>query len=281
MSDICRCCKGCVHAQSCACSWRTARSRPWTASWSSSTRTRTASPLCHRWRLSLLRPPAEPWSEELPLSVRRMAGWTTSSASRKAAGNRGYTRSGADRRATGLLGSGCWSTEACRGIEGCVGMVQVISVPPLGPGESAGAEVPVAQNPAMSNPAANPAIIQVRRRGPMAYPTRGGGAPSFRLLCYCHLQCCCSPRSTGKAHSGMQAASFFSNTVEPRQSCVCVQVAVRNNQQGVLYFSSPFNPEVLAAQSSASSTDFFVSLPPVSAPTRPVHRPWQPRWAAL
>ncbi len=41
--------------------------------------------------------------------------------------------------------------------------------------------------------------------------------------------------------------------------CACVQVAVRNNQQGVLYFSSPFKPEVLAAQSSASSTDFFVS----------------------
>ncbi len=42
--------------------------------------------------------------------------------------------------------------------------------------------------------------------------------------------------------------------------CARLQVAVRNNQQGVLYFSSPFKPEVLAAQSNASSTDFFVSL---------------------
>ena len=38
---------------------------------------------------------------------------------------------------------------------------QVISIPPLGPGDAAGAEVPVTQNPAMSNPAANPATIQV------------------------------------------------------------------------------------------------------------------------
>ena len=42
-----------------------------------------------------------------------------------------------------------------------MGLAQVISVPPLGPGETAGAEVPVAQNPSMANPAANPAIIQV------------------------------------------------------------------------------------------------------------------------
>ena len=48
----------------------------------------------------------------------------------------------------------------------------------------------------------------------------------------------------------------------PRKPCGCVQVAVRNNQQGVLYFSAPFKPEVLAAQSSASSTDFFVRSPP-------------------
>lgn len=38
---------------------------------------------------------------------------------------------------------------------------QVVSVPPLGPGETAGAEVPITQNPTMANPGANPAIIQV------------------------------------------------------------------------------------------------------------------------
>ena len=39
-----------------------------------------------------------------------------------------------------------------------------------------------------------------------------------------------------------------------------MQVAVRNNQQGVLYFSAPFKPEILASQASASSNDFFVGL---------------------
>ncbi|CAK0783703.1 hypothetical protein CVIRNUC_006902 [Coccomyxa viridis] len=72
---------------------------------------------------------------------------------------------------------------------------QVISIPPLGPGDAAGAEVPVTQNPAMSNPTANPATIQV---------------------------------------------------------------AVRNNQQGVLYFTAPFKAEVLStAPSNTSSNDFF------------------------
>lgn len=51
---------------------------------------------------------------------------------------------------------------------GLYGALQVISVPPLGPGETAGAEVPVAQNPAMANPAANPAIIQVHGLAPTA-----------------------------------------------------------------------------------------------------------------
>ncbi|EIE25043.1 Adaptor protein complex beta subunit [Coccomyxa subellipsoidea C-169] len=73
---------------------------------------------------------------------------------------------------------------------------QVVSVPPLGPGETAGASVPLTTNPALINPAANPSVIQV---------------------------------------------------------------AIRNNQQGVLYFSSNFKPEVLAApaQSAAPLDDFF------------------------
>ena len=54
----------------------------------------------------------------------------------------------------------------CRDAEGCMGLMQVISVPPLGPGETAGAEVPVAQNPSMANPSANPAIIQVPHQLP-------------------------------------------------------------------------------------------------------------------
>ena len=41
----------------------------------------------------------------------------------------------------------------------------------------------------------------------------------------------------------------------------CLQVAVRNNQQGVLYFTAPFKAEVLStAPSNTSSNDFFVSL---------------------
>ena len=47
------------------------------------------------------------------------------------------------------------------------------------------------------------------------------------------------------------------------ESCACVlQIAVRNNQQGVLYFSVSFKPEILASQASAPSNDFFVSLSP-------------------
>jgi hypothetical protein len=34
-------------------------------------------------------------------------------------------------------------------------------VPPLGPGETAGASVPLTVNPALINPAANPNVIQV------------------------------------------------------------------------------------------------------------------------
>lgn len=46
---------------------------------------------------------------------------------------------------------------------------------------------------------------------------------------------------------------------------------MRNNQQGVLYFSSPFKPEVLAAQSNASSNDFFVrTFPNLSCDACPV-----------
>lgn len=56
---------------------------------------------------------------------------------------------------------------------------------------------------------------------------------------------------------------------------MCAQVAIRNNQQGVLYFSSNFKPEVLAApaQSTAPLDDFFVSIP---SPF-PVNRVFHPK----
>jgi hypothetical protein len=40
--------------------------------------------------------------------------------------------------------------------------LQVVAVPPLGPNEAAGATVPLTINPALLNPAANPALIQAR-----------------------------------------------------------------------------------------------------------------------
>lgn len=40
----------------------------------------------------------------------------------------------------------------------------------------------------------------------------------------------------------------------------CVQVAIRNNQQGVLYFTSPFKPDILGAPAASPLDDnFFVS----------------------
>ncbi|KAK9908655.1 hypothetical protein WJX75_001085 [Coccomyxa subellipsoidea] len=75
---------------------------------------------------------------------------------------------------------------------------QVVSVPPLGPGETAGASVPLTVNPALINPAANPNVIQV---------------------------------------------------------------AIRNNQQGVLYFTSACKPEILTAPApSATPLDDFFGL---------------------
>ncbi|CAL8461997.1 g1528 [Coccomyxa elongata] len=74
---------------------------------------------------------------------------------------------------------------------------QVVQVPPLGPGETAGASVPLTTNPALINPAANPATIQV---------------------------------------------------------------AIRNNQQGVLYFTSPFKPDILAAPAASPVDDNFFGL---------------------
>ena len=42
---------------------------------------------------------------------------------------------------------------------------------------------------------------------------------------------------------------------------MCAQVAIRNNQQGVLYFTSPFKPDVLAAPAASPLDDnFFVSV---------------------
>lgn len=46
-----------------------------------------------------------------------------------------------------------------------------------------------------------------------------------------------------------------------------LQVAVRNNQQGVLYFTGSFKPEILAAAPAPALDDnFFVSSPPLFVP---------------
>ena len=83
-----------------------------------------------------------------------------------------------------------------------MGIMQVISVPPLGPGETAGADVPVAQNSAMSNPAANPAIIQVHCRAPRGVPAHAADLLPKPALLYAAL--------SAAAHAAhVQAASLW------------------------------------------------------------------------
>jgi len=55
--------------------------------------------------------------------------------------------------------------------------------------------------------------------------------------------------------------------LRPIVAAVCLQVAIRNTQQGVLYFSTAFKPEVLAAPAAAAPMDdFFVSVCPEAFP---------------
>ena len=97
---------------------------------------------------------------------------------------------------------GLVTAETCRTLEGCMGIMQVIAVPPLGPGETAGADVPVAQNSAMSNPAANPAIIQVYRQAHCGMP-----AHAANLLLTPALLCAVISAAAHTPH--VQAASFM------------------------------------------------------------------------
>ncbi len=50
------------------------------------------------------------------------------------------------------------------------GLLQVISVPALSPGDAAGASVPLVSNPALLNPSANPSTIQASAAHPAASP---------------------------------------------------------------------------------------------------------------